>query len=122
MAKLRPRPDGLDAVRARAVAPERDRGRTAEVGLTPLMMAQVPPGAAFRNYLPILQYLVEHGAKLDAKNKIGWTPLMEARWSGRGLLATRPEAEAFLRKQYEAQCLPVILPTREEAIEKLYNN
>ena len=90
-------------------------------------------GAAFRNYLPILEYLVEHGAKLDAKNKIGWTPLMEARWTRRGLLTTRPEAEAFLRKQYEAQGVPVMwrladglavegrLPTREEAIEKLYS-
>ena len=26
-----------------------------------------------------MQYLVDHGAKLDAKNKLGWTPLMMTR-------------------------------------------
>lgn len=78
-------------------------------------------GAAFRNYLPIVQYLIDHGATLDVKNKIGWTPLMEARWTGRGLFNTRPEAEALLRKAYAARGLPQIVPTREEAIEKLFD-
>ncbi len=79
-------------------------------------------GAAFRNYLPILQYLVERGSMLDPKNTIGWTPLMEARWTARGLLNTRPEAEAYLRGQYEARGLSPIVPTREEAIERLFDS
>jgi ankyrin repeat protein len=79
-------------------------------------------GAAFRNYIPILQYLVQHGAKLDVKNKIGWTPLMEAHWTGRGLFNTRPEAEAFLRAAYAAQGISQIVTSREEAIEKLYDS
>jgi hypothetical protein len=28
------------------------------------------------NQPSIVQYLVDHGAKLDAKTKTGWTPLM----------------------------------------------
>jgi ankyrin repeat protein len=79
-------------------------------------------GAAFRNDIPILQYLIDHGAKLDVKNKIGWTPLMEAHWTARGLFNTRPEAEAFLRKAYAAEGLPETVPTREDAIEKLVNS
>jgi ankyrin repeat protein len=78
-------------------------------------------GAAFRNYIPILQYLIQRGATLDVKNRIGWTPLMEARWNHHGQLNTRPEAEALLRKAYEDRGLPVIVPTREEAIERLVN-
>jgi ankyrin repeat protein len=79
-------------------------------------------GAAFRNSIPILQFLVEHGAKLDTKNNVGWTPLMEAHWTARGLFNTRPEAEAFLRKAYEAQGLPQIVTSREEALEKLHDS
>lgn len=76
-------------------------------------------GAVFRGYNPLVQYLVDQGAKLDATNKIGWTPLMEARWTGRSLLNTRPETEKLLRTLYEARGLPIVVPTREEAIEKL---
>jgi len=34
--------------------------------------------AVVSNQLSIVQYLVDHGAKLDAKTKTGWTPLMLA--------------------------------------------
>lgn len=78
--------------------------------------------AAFRNYIPLLQYLVDHGAKVDTPNKIGWTPLMEARWTARGVLNTRPEAEAFLRKVYTERGITPIVPTREEALERLHNS
>jgi uncharacterized protein len=33
-------------------------------------------GAVISNQPSILQYLIEKGAKLDAKNQLGWTPLM----------------------------------------------
>jgi len=33
-------------------------------------------GAIISNQLSILQYLIDQGAKLDAKNQLGWTPLM----------------------------------------------
>ena len=33
-------------------------------------------GAVISNQLSILQYLIDQGAKLDAKNQLGWTPLM----------------------------------------------
>jgi len=35
-------------------------------------------GAATGNQKSIIQYLVEGGARLDARNKLGWTPLMVA--------------------------------------------
>ena len=36
-------------------------------------------GSIISNQPSIVQYLVDHGAKLDAKNKLGWTPLMMTR-------------------------------------------
>ena len=36
-------------------------------------------GAILANQPSIVQYLVDHGAKLDAKTDLGWTPLMMAR-------------------------------------------
>jgi ankyrin repeat protein len=35
-------------------------------------------GAALRGADSIVKFLVDHGARLDAKNKLGWTPLMVA--------------------------------------------
>jgi ankyrin repeat protein len=35
-------------------------------------------GAIVSGQLSIVQYLVEHGAQIDAKNRLGWTPLMLA--------------------------------------------
>jgi uncharacterized protein len=56
-------------------------------------------GAAEMSSLSIIQFLVDKGAKLDARNKLGWTPLMITQ----GMLVAangrlRPEAEALLRK------------------------
>ena len=77
-------------------------------------------GAAFRGHVPLIQFLVENGAELDATDDLGWTPLMTAHLDLRGgLLTTRPEAEAFLHELYKERGLPTVLPTREEAIEKL---
>jgi len=33
-------------------------------------------GAVISNQPSIVQYLVDHGAHLDARNRLGWTPLM----------------------------------------------
>ena len=32
-------------------------------------------GAAYRGHNSVVQYLADHGAKLDVANRIGWTPL-----------------------------------------------
>ena len=58
----------------------------------PLNIADLPPGgdprwngatalhgAAMAKQPSIIRYLVEHGAKLDAKTRAGWTPLMVAK-------------------------------------------
>src|SRR5262249_25495002 len=42
-------------------------------GSTPLI------GAITSGQAVIVQYLVDHGAKVDAKTKLGWTPLVVAR-------------------------------------------
>ena len=60
-------------------------------------------GAAGRGAVSIIQFLVDHGAKLDAKDKKGRTPLIEAGpiEEGAGAGGTshpvRPEAQALLR-------------------------
>ena len=62
-------------------------------------------GAASRGSVPIIQFLVDHGAKLDVKDKKGRIPLDEAgpveEGSGGGggnSHPVRPEAQALLRK------------------------
>lgn len=61
-------------------------------------------GAASRGAVPIIQFLFEHGAKLDVKDKTGKTPLDEAGpiieggGGGNGKHPARPEAQALLRK------------------------
>ena len=35
-------------------------------------------GAVISNQPSIVKFMIEHGAKVDAKNKLGWTPLMIA--------------------------------------------
>jgi uncharacterized protein len=56
-------------------------------------------GAAMRGANGIVQFLVDHGAKLDARNKVGWTPLMCAE----GIFVANtlkdwPETVALIRK------------------------
>ena len=55
-------------------------------------------GAAIMDQLSIIQFLVEKGARLDARNKLGWTPLMVTQ----GMLIAangrwKPRAEALIR-------------------------
>jgi ankyrin repeat protein len=56
-------------------------------------------GAAMRGSNAIVLFLVDHGAKLDARNKLGWTPLMCAE----GIFVANtlkdwPETVALIRK------------------------
>ena len=56
-------------------------------------------GAAIMDQPSIIQFLVEKGARLDAKNRLGWTPLMVTQ----GMLIAangrwKPRAEALIRQ------------------------
>src|SRR5690606_23850489 len=66
-------------------------------------------GAIYRGgAIPIIDFLVEHGAKLEVVNKRGWTPLRAADGVARGTAINRyPDAAARLREHYAAQGLPV---------------
>ena len=56
-------------------------------------------GAATSNQQSIIRYLVENGAKLDARNKLGWTPLMIAEGGQFGATVKEfPDAAALIRK------------------------
>ena len=56
-------------------------------------------GAATTNQQSIIRYLVDNGAKLDARNKLGWTPLMVAEGGQFGATVKEfPDAAALLRK------------------------
>jgi hypothetical protein len=72
--------------------------------------------AVISNQPSIVQYLVDHGARLDVKNGSGWTPLMVAHGvffanSGKEY----PEAEAIITKALKAQGAPV--PAQPQAVK-----
>jgi len=80
-------PDNLEHLPGNAVADVRWTGSTAL------------HGAAIMDQLSIIEFLVEKGARLDARNKLGWTPLMVSQ----GMLVAangrwKPRAEALLRQ------------------------
>jgi ankyrin repeat protein len=80
-------PDNLEQITDRAIADVRWSGSTAL------------HGAAVMDQLSIIQFLVDKGAKLDAKNRLGWTPLMVTQ----GMLIAangrwKPRAEALIRQ------------------------
>jgi ankyrin repeat protein len=55
-------------------------------------------GAATTNQQSIIRYLVDNGAKLDARNKLGWTPLMIAEGGQFGATVKEfPDAAALIR-------------------------
>ena len=66
-------------------------------------------GAVVSGQTSIVQYLVDHGAKLDAKTKTGWTPLMMA---GGVFFANAkkefPAAAAILKDAMIKQGLPIV--------------
>jgi uncharacterized protein len=56
-------------------------------------------GAVTTNQPSIVRYLVDNGAKLDVRNKLGWTPLMVAEGGQFGATVKEfPEAAAMVRK------------------------
>jgi uncharacterized protein len=56
-------------------------------------------GAATSNQQSLIRYLVENGAKLEARNKLGWTPLMIAEGGQFGATVKEfPDAAALIRK------------------------
>jgi ankyrin repeat protein len=56
-------------------------------------------GAILRETLPFLQFLIDKGARLDATNQLGWTPLSVAMgiYTG-GTFRTYPATSEFLRQ------------------------
>jgi ankyrin repeat protein len=65
-------------------------------------------GAVISHQLSIVQYLVDQGAKLDAKNQVGWTPLMMTK----GLFLANafkefPDTAKILREAMAKQGLPI---------------
>jgi ankyrin repeat protein len=67
-------------------------------------------GAVYRGgAIPVIQFLADHGAKLDVVNKKGWTPLTAADGVEYtpNVLKRYPEAAALLRKFMREQGLPV---------------
>jgi ankyrin repeat protein len=80
-------PDNLEQLPGQAIADVRWTGSTAL------------HGAAVMDQLSIIQFLVDKGARLDAKNRLGWTPLMVTQ----GMLIAangrwKPRAEALIRQ------------------------
>jgi hypothetical protein len=73
-------------------------------------------GAVVSGQLSIVQYLVEHGAQIDAKNKVGWTPLTLARGVFvSNTLKVFPDIAAYLEKTLIARGMPVEAPRPEPA-------
>lgn len=65
-------------------------------------------GSVICNQPSITQFLIDHGAQLDAKNQLGWTPLMVA--GGLYIANNRkdfPVAAELLKKAMAAKGLPV---------------
>jgi hypothetical protein len=64
-------------------------------------------GAAVRGVNTVVKYLVEHGAKLDAKTTLGWTPLMIAdHVFTANVERSWPETTAYLRDLMKKRGLP----------------
>jgi ankyrin repeat protein len=79
-------PDNLERLPANALADVRWTGSTAL------------HGAAVMDQLSIIQFLADRGARLDVRNKLGWSPLMVTQ----GMLIAangrwKPRAEALIR-------------------------
>ena len=71
----------------------------------------------------IVQLLVDKGARLDVKDKKGWTPLGDAHlvYTPGMILQSWPETEALLRKLMEARGLPTTdVPTVDD-VRRVYD-
>jgi len=70
-------------------------------------------GAVYRaGSIAVLTFLIEKGARIDVRNKKGWTPLIAADGVEYtpNVLKRYPETAAFLREQLAAKGLPVPQP------------
>ena len=73
-----------------------------KIGETPLH------GAAFRGVNAIAEYLVDKGAKLDAKDTRGWTPLFIANGLSYGdVFKQQPQTARLLEKLMTARGLSI---------------
>jgi ankyrin repeat protein len=78
-------------------------------------------GAAFRGFNPIVQLLVDHGAKLDVKNAQGRLPVEVAHAEFRIVMtAHRPETEALLTRLMEQRNIPVPRQLTPDEFEERY--
>ena len=77
-------------------------------------------GAAFRGANEIVKLLVDRGARLDVKNRKGFTPLQAADADFIGtILQHQPETAALLRRMMQERGLPTDLLTWDEVRERL---
>lgn len=80
-----------------------------DLGVGDMRFDQMTPlhGAVICNQPSIVQYLIEQGAEVNAKNRLGWTPLMVA---GGLYIANgkkdNPQAAEILRKAMASQGVP----------------
>src|SRR5262249_7288895 len=81
-----------------------------ETGAGDIRFDQMTPlhGAVICNQPSIVEYLIQQGAQIDAKNRLGWTPLMVA---GGLYIANNkkenPKAAEILRNAMAAKGIPV---------------
>lgn len=87
----------LEAVKL-CVSAGNDVNAVNKAGETPLH------GAAFRGVNPVVQFLIEKGAKLDARDKRGWTPLTIANGISHG--------DVFKQQPQTAELLKTLMTAR----------
>lgn len=79
--------------------------------------------AISRAYIPMVQYLLDHGARLDITSHWGWTPLLTAEF-GETYAASQikaPEVAILLRKVMKEKGLSTERPSDAELYERLHD-
>ena len=72
--------------------------------------------AAFKGINSVIQYLVDHGGRLDATTSLGWTPAMIAdSVFGANLERVHPETADFIRHLMQERGIPVDDKTKRDA-------
>ena len=91
--------EALEAVKL-CVALRNDVNATNQAGETPMH------GAAFRGVNPIVEFLVENGARIDAKDHRGWTPFTVANGISSGdVFKQQPQTAELIEKIMKARGL-----------------
>jgi ankyrin repeat protein len=78
--------------------------------------------AITRGSIPMVQYLVDHGARLDVTSKWGWTPLLTAEF-GEPYANTQlksPEVAVVLRKLMKEKGVSTERPSDEELYDRIH--